>query len=102
MGDHPGMASLEVIGFTQEKLDRYWLNFFINSTVKKKSDNRKVTSFDMYPTILEAMGAKIDGRALGLGRSLFSSEQTLLEKYGKDSLNVLLGTKSSLYDSFWK
>ena len=102
MGDHPGMASLEVIGFTQEKLDRYWLNFFVNSSVAKRSDNRKFTSFDMFPTILEAMGAKIDGRALGLGRSLFSGEPTLLEKYGKDSLNVLLGTKSSLYDSFWK
>ena len=103
MGDHPAMIAQNVIGYSEEKMERYWLNFFVNSSVERKMKNkRKFTSFDMFPTILEAMGVKIDGRALGLGRSLFSDEPTLIELYGKDSLNALIGMKSTVYDSFWK
>lgn len=103
MGDHPAMVARNVIGYSDEKMERYWLNFFVNSSVEKKIKNkRKFTSFDMFPTILEAMGVKIDGHALGLGRSLFSDEPTLIEIYGRDSLNSLIGMKSTVYDSFWK
>lgn len=103
MGDHPAMIARNVIGYSDEKMERYWLNFFVNSSVERKIKNkRKFTSFDMFPTILEAMGIKIDGHALGLGRSLFSDEPTLIELYGKDSLNALIGMKSTVYDSFWK
>ena len=102
MGDHPAMIAPEVIGYSEKNIERYWLNFFVNSSVQTEEKRREFTSFDMFPTILEAMGAKIEGRALGLGRSLFSDKPTLVEVYGKDSLNHLLGMKSSLYDAFWK
>ena len=102
LGDHPAMVAPEVAGFPSEKMEHYWLNFFMNSAIDSISKkNRQFTSFDMYPTILEAVGAKIEGRALGLGRSLFSNEPTLIEKYGKDSLNVLIKKKGSKYKSFW-
>lgn len=102
LGDHPAMVAPEVVGFPSEKMEHYWLNFFMNSAIDSISKkNRQFTSFDMYPTILEAVGAKIEGRALGLGRSLFSNEPTLIEKYGKDSLNVLIKKKGSKYKSFW-
>ena len=103
LGDHPAMIAPEVVGFPNEKIEHYWLNFFMNSAIDSvPTKARQFTSFDMYPTILEAMGAKIEGHALGLGRSLFSSEPTLIEKYGKDSLNVLIKMKGSKYKSFWE
>ena len=102
LGDHPAMVAPEVVGFPSEKIEHYWLNFFMNSAIDSVPNKvRQFTSFDMYPTILEAMGAKIEGHALGLGRSLFSNEPTLIEKYGKDSLNVLIKKKGSKYKSFW-
>ena len=54
----------------------------------------------MFPTILEAMGAKIPEKALGLGRSLYSWSPTLLEKYGLDSLNKSLNKHNRTYSKF--
>ena len=102
MGDHPAMISPEVAGFPKEKFEHYWLTFFVNSVLPQPKENHQFTSFDIYPTVLEAMGAKIDGRALGLGRSLFSDQRTLLEKYGKDSLNALINRKGDAYNHFWR
>ncbi|MBR4785319.1 MAG: LTA synthase family protein [Fibrobacter sp.] len=102
MGDHPAMIAPEVVGYPQEKIERYWVDFFVNSEIASvPSRDRQFTSFDMFPTILEAMGVKVEGRALGLGRSLFSEEKTLIEKYGKDSLNALIKRKGTKYKSFW-
>lgn len=102
LGDHPAMIAPEVVGFPNKKIEHYWLDLFVNSAINSvPKKERLFTSFDMYPTILEAVGAKIEGRALGLGRSLFSSEPTLIEKYGRDSLNVLIKKKGSKYKSFW-
>ena len=52
---------------------------------------------DIYPTTLAAMGARIDGNRLGLGINLYSGEQTLLEKYGQDYLDIELIKDSKLY-----
>ena len=102
MGDHPAMINPETAGLPKDKIERYWLNIFINSTLPAPKAKQAFTSFDMFPTILEAMGARIDGHALGLGRSLFSNQETLLEKYGKDSLNVLINRKGDSYNHFWR
>ena len=101
MGDHPAMIDKDLLGFSKERKDRLWLNLFINSTLTPSQRQRTFTSLDMFPTVLEAMGAQIEGHALGLGRSLFSNEKTLIEKYGKDSLNTLINKRSIEYESFW-
>lgn len=100
MGDHAMMATPELVGFKDENLTHYWLDFFINSNRSAENYSRKFTSLDMFPTILEAMGAEIPNGALGLGRSLYSSSPTLLEKYGLDSLNRALDKRSMEYDYF--
>lgn len=100
MGDHVMMAAPREIGFKDANFTHYWLDFFINSTRISKKNQRNFTSLDMFPTILEAMGAVFPNRALGLGRSLYSSKPTLLEKYGVDSLNKLLDQRSVEYDAF--
>lgn len=100
MGDHATMAAPDVIGFKDLNITHYWLDFFINSSQNTENTKRSFTSLDMFPTILEAIGADLPNRALGLGRSLYSPEPTLLEKYGMDSLNKALGKRSVEYDSF--
>ena len=100
MGDHAMMAAPELVGFKDENLTHYWLDFFINSNRSAENYRRKFTSLDMFPTILEAMGAEIPNGALGLGRSLYSSAPTLLERFGLDSLNRALDKRSVEYDTF--
>lgn len=100
MGDHATMAAPELVGFKDENIMHYWLDFFINSSQQIEKTKRFFSSLDMFPTILEAMGANIPKRSLGLGRSLYSTEPTLLEKYGLDSLNKVLSKHSVEYDYF--
>lgn len=103
MGDHPAMVAKENVGYSTQKFERYWLNFIMNSQIIQNSGReREFTSFDMFPTVLEAMGANIEGRRLGLGRSLFANEETLIEKYGKDSLNSMLTNRGPIYNYFWE
>lgn len=100
MGDHESMNPAHLIGFKDNKKPHYWLNFFINSATTSMNYNRTFSSIDMFPTILESIGAKIPGRALGLGKSLYSLGPTLLEQYGLDSLNSMFQKRSSKYGSF--
>lgn len=100
MGDHATMAAPSSVGFRDTTITHYWLNFFINSAKTTKINKRAFTSLDFFPTILESIGAEIQGHKLGLGKSLYASEPTLLEKYGLDSLNNALKMKSIEYDYF--
>ena len=100
MGDHAMMAAPREIGFKDSDFTHYWLDFFINSAKSAENYDRKFTSLDMFPTIMEAMGAEILEGKLGLGRSLYLNSPTLLEKYGLDSLNSVLGKRSVEYDYF--
>lgn len=100
MGDHAMMAAPELVGFKDANITHYWLDFFINSSRNAENYKREFTSLDMFPTILESMGAEIPNGTLGLGRSLYSKGPTLLEKYGIDSLNRALGKRSVEYDYF--
>lgn len=100
MGDHEMMAAPEIVGFANNEITHYWLNFFINSARLTNVRKRMFTSLDFFPTILESMGAEIPNGCLGLGRSLYSATPTLLEKYGKDSLDRVLKKRSIEYDYF--
>ena len=73
---------------------------FINSVKTTERRERFFSSLDFFPTILESIGAEIPQGALGLGRSLYSDQQTLLEKYGKDSIDNVLKKRSVEYDYF--
>lgn len=84
---------------------RRWIDIFINSSIETESDNeanRFFSSFDIFPTTLEAMGIEIEGNALGFGRSLFSEEPTILEKYSVEYINSELAKKTIQYQQFIK
>lgn len=98
VGDHISMANDKEI-FSIAVEDRRVYNVFINSYAKSNNTkNRGFTHMDLYPTILASIGATIEGNKLGLGVNLFSSEETLLEKYGYDYLNGELSKKSTFYN----
>ena len=80
--------------------DRLVYNAFINaSPAPVREKNRKFTTMDFFPTVLSAMGARIEGERLGLGTNLFSDVPTLSEELGYDALFDELRRKSAFYDS---
>lgn len=84
---------------------RRWIDVFINSSLDidvEKEKSRFFSSFDVFPTTLAAMGVRIEGDALGFGRSLFSQEPTLLEKYSVEYINNELAKNTVQYQQFIK
>ena len=53
----------------------------INPAIETENTSRVYSTFDLYPTTLAALGAKIEGDRLALGTNLFSDKMTLIEKY---------------------
>lgn len=82
VGDHLFMGDL-----LTENRDRRWVNAFINSSVKPKNVSREFSSVDIAPSILESLGFSIENHKMGFGVSLFSDEETLVEKYGHGKLD---------------
>jgi phosphoglycerol transferase len=61
--------------------------------------NRTFTPFDIYPTIMESMGAQIKGNRLGLGTSLFADKPTLTEgSISVEEMNTEISKSSKIYD----
>ena len=101
MGDHamPMLSNKAGVAPTDSL---YWTNFIINSTIDSKTYRRErlYSSLDMFPTLLESMGFELEGRSMGLGRSLYADKPTLLEIYDKSVLDGLLRERSIQYDYF--
>lgn len=101
VGDHLWMMN-PLAKFT-EKMEnikpREIYNVFINSAISNKQIQTKrcYAPFDMAPTILEAIGANLHKNRFGLGTSLFSKENTLLERYGAQYVNQELAKTSPFY-----
>lgn len=95
LGDHQMMR-----GEFEPEMIRRPLNIFINSIIPADNiKNRIFTPFDIYPTIIESMGAKISGHRLGLGTSLFSNLATLTEeKMTVEEMNIGVRKSSKVYD----
>lgn len=81
--------------------DRRVFNLFINAPQSEYRHNRHFTAMDIFPTLVESLGAQIEGRRLGLGTSLYSDEKTLLEQgYSVEELSNELALPSRLYNYF--
>jgi len=64
--------------------------------------DRASTMMDIYPTLLEQLGYTLSKGKGNLGRSLFSEEQNLAERFGKAGLEKLLNGNKPLSDYIWK
>ena len=75
-------------------------NCFINAPVSPiRTKNRQFGTFDLFPTTLAALGARIEGDRLALGTDLFSPSQTLAEEYGFETLDEELQHGSEYYNT---
>jgi phosphoglycerol transferase len=118
MGDHLFMATEKTnffgdnkyLALKEKKKDlfsiannpRRWLDIFINakpanSDYESRIKNRAFSSFDMFPTMLAAMGCTIKDERLGFGVNLFSNEKTLCERLPEDSINYKLMERNHQY-----
>lgn len=97
-GDHPTMDK----DFCEDVDDDYTRKVYttyINPAAElETTEKRSYTTFDNFPTTLAALGVKIDGNRLGLGTNLFSSTQTLTERFGIDKMESELKKKSKMME----
>ncbi|MGP8314982.1 LTA synthase family protein [Enterocloster aldenensis] len=97
-GDHTTM-DIDFCNEIDTLYSRGIYNVFINSLVEPiKEKNRRFSTMDMYPSTLSSLGIKFDGGYLGLGCDLFSGNETLIEKFGIDTVNQEFGKKSNFYN----
>ncbi len=98
-GDHISMAAEYINGTYDKNYKRTVMNAFVHSVEQTTNNkNRQFTSFDMYPTILAAMGAKVEGDKLGLGVNLFSEHKTITEEMGVTKLDQELRKQSKYFN----
>lgn len=97
-GDHLSMDG-NVPSWIPEGYERKTFFTVINGPDYPLEVTREFATIDIYPTIIESLGAKIDGGRLALGTSLYSNQQTLLERMGYDELNRQMNAKSDFYES---
>ena len=100
-GDHFFMGNPE---FLSQIKGRTIFNLFHGDLppVSEKKRHESFSALDMAPTLLHAAGARWDSDQFGLGISLFSNQSTLLERYGPEEFNKILGSWSPLYSTFYE
>ena len=60
----------------------------------------KITHFDLFPSLLSALGFKAEGGRLGFGYDVFSREALPPEGYADDLRKRVL-SPSRVYESLW-
>ena len=97
-GDHLTMDSdfCEDVSYDYER--KTYVSYINSAAQPEMNTSRTYTTFDHFPTTLAALGAQIEGNRLGLGTNLFSTEETLVERYGIDYENQELEKRSALLD----
>jgi phosphoglycerol transferase len=102
LGDHLYMDSSLFMKTYEYNDKRFPINIFINSLLDdKKTKNRKFSSFDIFPTLVDSIGGIYDSDGLALGRSMSKGILTLLETLGLDDIQDNLNKKSYLYNTLW-
>ena len=96
-GDHLTMDS-DFCDGVDDNYKRKVYTAYINADATSVSAKREYTTYDNFPTTLAALGVHIEGDRLGLGTNLFSSIQTLVERYGYETEQKELQKKSDLID----
>lgn len=96
------MHDISPLSIDEVESRRRFMNVFVNTEVPldlEKQKNRRFSSFDIMPTILESMGYELKNHGAALGRSLYSNEQTMIEKYGVKKVNEEIMKRTVQYDS---
>lgn len=70
--------------------------------VERRVIKRPATMMDVFPTVLELLGFEPDEGRAGLGVSLLSENQNLLERFGEEELNLSIKGDVDLRRSLWR
>lgn len=104
IGDHLSMDTKFFEGWDKNYF-RSQYNLILNPAPEvanapaKRFVNRTYANYDMFPTILASIGAKIDGERLGVGTNLFSSKPTVFEEYGYQYIDREFQKKSEIFNN---
>ena len=99
-GDHLSMDST-FFRLLDDEYDRQVYNCILNPAVEDAAQyekNRVITTMDLFPTTLAAMGVTFDSDRLALGTNLFSTTPTLAESMGLEELTAELSRHSNYYN----
>lgn len=97
-GDHPTMDKDFCEDIDDDYTRKVYTTYINPAAELETTEKRNYTTFDNFPTTLAALGVKIDGNRLGLGTNLFSSTQTLTERFGIDKMESELKKKSKMME----
>lgn len=99
MGDHQArMAKMDNVDLKHAK-GRYVL-CSLQRDASLKPMRSVITHFDLFPSLLAALGFVVEGERLGFGYNVFSSEVTPDENY-RDRLRKRVLSHSKVYESLW-
>ena len=97
-GDHISMAAEYIRKTFEKNYLRTVFNAWLNAAVQpEKMKHRTFTTLDYFPSLLAALGVKMESDRLGLGTNLFSKTKTVAEEIGLDQLNQELKKQSGFY-----
>ena len=100
LGDHLAMEN-PVYDKLEKVKERHIFNRFISN--KPITKNREeVLHFDMFPTILEFIGFKVEEGKLGLGFTTISKDADLPPENEYEEMNEDLLNQSDEYLDLWK
>lgn len=100
VGDHLGHEEAYTKAILNPQEDRRIFNLILNEQSPIHDGdtyNRQFFAGDMFPTVLSALGVKIEGNRLGLGTNLFSKEPTLIDQYSAEVVTDALSKNSVFY-----
>ncbi|SBR52490.1 sulfatase-like hydrolase/transferase [Halomonas sp. HL-93] len=83
-------------------LDRENTFMLIGDHLHPQRIQRDATMLDVFPTILEALGLSLEEHRAGLGTSLLSDQETLVERHGFETLNERLREETALQHRLWE
>ncbi|MGO2242480.1 MAG: sulfatase-like hydrolase/transferase [Halomonas sp.] len=82
-------------------MDRDNTLIMIGDGIEPRRIRRDATTLDIFPTLLDALGFNLPEQRAGLGTSLFSDKQTLVEIHGIEVVNQRLREETALQHRLW-
>lgn len=103
-GDHPFMAPKKIglnFIFEKNKIQERKIYIAILRPDGKKLEVSAMNHFDMFPTVLSAMGFGVEGHHAGLGTDVYSAN-SMSSKTEKNNLSSMLRQPSQIYRALWE
>lgn len=93
-GDHISMQPDFINNYERTVFD------LILNTNKKaiNTKNRLFTVVDVFPTILYALDIETSSNRIGIGTNLYSNDNTIVEQYGINNVNIELQKRQKFYN----